>query len=206
MLLRQRVYRLLEIFERLRQQLPLAQLPWQGDGLQAGVLVAITDEQEPRVILGRRAAHLRLHPGEIAFAGGKRETEDATPWATALREAREELGLQPALVRPLGELEPLYTRSEFQVHPCVAVVPAVFDMVVDRDEFDSVFLTPLTTFAIRSQYRLEKMQGESGTRWVPHYHINDDDIWGVTAKILVQIVNVALQVKLELEPTTGVQL
>ena len=195
----------MEIFDRLRQQLPLAQLPWQGDGLQAGVLVAITDEQEPRVILGRRAAHLRLHPGEIAFPGGKREVEDATVWATALREAQEEIGLEPALVRPVGELAPLYTRTDFQVHPCVATVPAEFNTVIDPGELDSVFFTPLTALTSRSHYRLEKVQEEGGVRWVPHYHINDDDIWGVTAQILVQIVNVALGANLELEPTKGME-
>lgn len=200
---RRRACKVLEIAERLQQHLPLAQLPWRGSGLQAGVLVAITQEREPRVILGRRAAHLRLHPGEIAFPGGKREPEDATPWATALREAHEEIGLQPSLVKPLGELPSLYTRTDFEVHPCVALVPETFDMVVDPGELDSVFLTPLATLASRNHYHLEKIQEKDGTRWVPHYQINDDNIWGVTAKILVQVVNLALGASLELDPTQG---
>jgi 8-oxo-dGTP pyrophosphatase MutT (NUDIX family) len=200
---RPRVYKVLEIAKRLQQHLSLAQLPWQGSGLQAGVLVAITDAQEPHVILARRAAHLRLHPGEIAFPGGKREVEDATPWATALREACEEIGLQPALVTPLGELPPLYTRTNFQVHPCVALVPETFDMVVDSGELDSVFFTPLATLASRSHYHLKKLQDDGDTRWVPHYQINGDNIWGVTAQILVQVVNLALGANLELDPTNG---
>ncbi|MFT6051126.1 MAG: 8-oxo-dGTP pyrophosphatase MutT (NUDIX family) [Halioglobus sp.] len=201
---RQRAYKVLNIAKRLQEHLPLAQLPWRGSGLQAGVLVAITDEREPNVILGRRAAHLRLHPGEIAFPGGKREVEDATPWATALREAHEEIGLQPELVTPLGELPPLYTRTHFQVHPCVALVPETFDRVVDPEELDSVFFTPLATLASGRHYHLEKMQDNGVTRWVPHYQINGDNIWGVTAQILVQVVNLALGANLELDPTNGV--
>ena len=76
----------MQVFAKLGAQLDLQALPWTGQGAQAGVLVALTDEPDPRVILGRRALHLRLHPGEIAFPGGKREVEDASPWATAIRD------------------------------------------------------------------------------------------------------------------------
>ncbi len=94
------------------------------------MLVALTTEEEPRVLLGRRAMHLSLHPGEIAFAGGKRELEDDSPWQTALRETREEVGLSQELIVPLGELEPLITRTGFQVFPCVASVPSKPELIV----------------------------------------------------------------------------
>ena len=180
------------VFERLRSCLPCDGFAWCGEGLQAAVLVALTDESEPRVILGRRARHLRLHPGEVAFPGGKREPEDASPWATAIREAGEEIGLDSSLVKPLGELAPLVTRSEFEVHPCVAKVPAVFDMVVDPVELESVFMTPLAVFADKRSYRLEKMSDERGSQMVPHYQINGDNVWGITATVLVQLVNLVM--------------
>ncbi len=188
------------VFDQLRSSLPCDGLDWSGEGLQAAVLVALTDEPEPRVILARRAQHLRLHPGEIAFPGGKRESQDASPWVTALREAQEEIGLEPSLVQPLGELAPRVTRTNFQVHPCVAKVPGQFDMVVDPQELESVFLTPLPVFAQRETYRLEKMTDERGSLMVPHYQINNDNIWGVTAAVLVQLANLVLDAGLPVAP------
>lgn len=125
-----------EVFTVLERQLPLRGLAWptpygEGQWPEAAVLVALTNEASPRVVLGRRARHLPLHPGEVAFPGGKREAEDLTPWMTALREAAEEVGLPGVSVAPLGELAPLLTRTGFQVHPCVAQVPPVMDLVVD---------------------------------------------------------------------------
>ena len=190
------------VFDRLRGGLPCDGLDWSGGGLQAAVLVAITEEPEPQVILARRARHLRLHPGEIAFPGGKREPQDSSPWATALREAQEEIGLDPNLVQPLGELAPRVTRTNFQVHPCVARVPGQFDMVVDTQELESVFMTPLIVFAQRETYRLEEMSDERGSLMVPHYQINDDNIWGVTAAVLVQLANLVLDAGLPVAATS----
>ena len=145
------------LFERLDGGLPLRGLAWEGpfgEIREAAVLVALTNETEPRVILGRRAIHLPLHPGEVAFPGGKREPGDATPWVTALREAHEEVGLPSELAEPLGELSPLLTRTGFEVHPCVARVPCGLDLVVDPSEFDSVFMQPLQIFADGELFRV----------------------------------------------------
>ena len=80
------------ILRRVDAGLPLHEQDWQspmcdGQWPQAAVLVALTDEGAPQVLLGRRAMHLTNHPGEIAFAGGRREVSDASPWVTARREA-----------------------------------------------------------------------------------------------------------------------
>ena len=110
-----------EPLQKLEQTLACERLAWRiGDFPQAAVLVALSAEKEPQVLLGRRAAHLKHHPGEIAFPGGKRERIDTTPWCTAKREANEEAGVLEELVQPLGELPPLVTRTGFEVHPCVA--------------------------------------------------------------------------------------
>lgn len=190
------------LFERLESALPLAGDAWEsamGQRREAAVLVALTAENSPRVILGRRAMHLPLHPGEVAFPGGKREPEDDTPWVTALREAREEVGLEEGLVHRLGELTPLITRTGFEVYPCVARVPQRLEMVVDRAEFDSVFLRPLEVFADHGVFRLETMSDGKRTRRVPHYQVGSDNIWGVTAAVLAQLANVAYDAGLELE-------
>ena len=83
------------ILERIGSRLPLGENIWTypvgaGQWPQASVLVALTAEAEPSVLLGRRAMHLPLHPGEIAFAGGKREAMDLSPWQTATREALDQ--------------------------------------------------------------------------------------------------------------------
>ena len=195
------------LFERLEAELPLLGLAWEGPfgkTREAAVLVALTDEVEPRVILGRRAMHLPLHPGEVAFPGGKREPVDATPWVTALREAQEEVALARELVHPLGELSPLITRTGFDVHPCIARVPADLELVVDTREFDSVFMSPLEIFADRKVFRLEAMSDGTRMRMVPHYQVGEDNIWGVTAAVLAQLANLVFDAGLDLKRNRAV--
>jgi len=192
------------LFNHLRKKLLPLEDAWPGaigSALhpQAGVLVGLTDEAEPRVVLGRRAAHLSLHPGEIAFPGGKREVEDASPWQTAAREAGEEVGLAPRISSALGRLEPLLTRTGFEVYPCVAVIPADPHLRVDPGEFDSVFLSRLDIFADKMLYRLEVMSDGTRQRKVPHYQVGADNIWGVTAAVLALLVNVAYDANLDLQ-------
>ncbi|MEZ5571731.1 MAG: CoA pyrophosphatase [Halioglobus sp.] len=192
------------ILQRVEAGLPLHENHWAqpmgaGPWPQAAVLVALTDEAQPQVLLGRRARHLTFHPGEIAFAGGKRDPADISPWHTASREAMEEVGLEPELISPLGELAPLLTRTGFEVFPCVASVPPRLELVVDAREFDSVFYAPLAVFADHCLFHLETMFDGKSTRKVPHYQIGSDNIWGVTAAILVLLVNVAYDAGLDLQ-------
>jgi 8-oxo-dGTP pyrophosphatase MutT (NUDIX family) len=188
-----------DILERLGGALRHAALPWTGEGAQAAVLVAITDESVPKVLLGRRAMHLRLHPGEVAFAGGKREPDDPSPWATAVREAGEEVGINEEQVTPIGELAPLMTRTGFEVHPCIARVPARLVLTVDPGEFDSIFWRELAIFADRDIFRMEAMSDGEHTIMVPHYQVEQDNIWGVTAAVLAQLANMALDAGLDLK-------
>ena len=140
-----------------------------------------------------------MHPGEIAFPGGKREPEDLTPWATAMREAWEEVGIRSECVTPLGQLEPMRTRTGFEVYPCIAKVPAGLDWVVDPGEFDSVFSPRLDHFADEQFYWLGRMTDREYTTMVPHYRVEEDEVWGVTAGILALLVNVALDAGLDLK-------
>jgi 8-oxo-dGTP pyrophosphatase MutT (NUDIX family) len=166
---------------------------------QAAVLVALTEECQPRVLLGRRAIHLKHHPGEIAFAGGKRAHSDASPWETAQREAQEEVGIPSKVISPLGELDPLVTRTGFEVYPCIASVPPDVDLAVDAGEFDRVFFTPLSMFADHDLFSLETITDVMGSRRVPHYRIGRESVWGVTAAILALLANVAYDAGFDLQ-------
>ena len=171
----------------------------EGDWPQAAVLVALTEEFVPQVLLGRRSTHLTFHPGEVAFAGGKRESCDISPWQTAMREAMEEVGIPEELIYPLGELDPLLTRTGFEVHPCIARIPPAPSLVVDTAEFDSVFFAPLEIFADKKVFRLETMSDGKHARKVPHYQIGNDNVWGVTAAILALLANVAYDAGFDLQ-------
>ena len=188
------------VLDTLGRELPLDGLDWDDSpSPQAAVLVALTEEVEPRVILGRRSSSLSLHPGEVAFPGGKREPGDGGPWVTARREAREEVGLDASEVHALGELVPLYTRHGYEVHPCIARVSARPELVVDRREFDSVFLVPMAAFAERSNFRVEAVRYGERIRKVPFYEVDGDTIWGVTAAVLAQLANIAFDAGLDLQ-------
>lgn len=192
------------VLQRISAALPLHERDWEspmveGQWPQAAVLVALTQESEPRVLLGRRAMHLTFHPGEVAFAGGKREIADASPWETAKRETMEEVGIAAELIYPLGELDPLLTRTGFEVYPCIARIPKSPALVVDHAEFESVFFAPLETFADENVFRLETMSDGKHARKVPHYQIGNDNVWGVTAAILALLANVAYDAGLDLE-------
>ncbi|MBA6413742.1 CoA pyrophosphatase [Parahaliea sp. F7430] len=188
-----------ELLAALAQRFPPRVAAWQGQGRQAGVLVALTDESQPQVVLGRRALHLPLHPGEVAFPGGKREPQDRSIWDTALRESHEEVALPPSQVNALAQLPPLQTRSSYQVHPCVGLIPPEQPLMADPAEFDSVFTLPLLQFAERDSFRLELMGYQGSEVYVPHYEIADVLVWGVTATVLAQIVNVVYDAGLDLK-------
>lgn len=187
------------LFQRLQAALPLRDPVWDGGGRQAGVLVALTDEAEPRVLLGRRALHLSLHPGEVAFPGGKREPGDRGPWATALREAEEEVCCLPDRVRPLGELAPLITRSGFTIHPCVAVIPPDLPLRADPNEVAELLLLPLQQFANPCGWHVRNLPDPADERpvRVPHFHLSRDTVWGTSARVLLMLVNLGLEAGLD---------
>ena len=151
----------------------------------ASVLVPLVERGGGlRLILTRRAALLKHHPGQVAFPGGKQDAADGTPLAAALREAREEIGLRPEDVEVLGHFDVHETVTDFTVTPFVGLVDAGFRPVIDRAEVDEVFEVPLA-FALdpaHLQVHGRVWQGQMRRYYVipygPHY------IWGATARML----------------------
>jgi 8-oxo-dGTP pyrophosphatase MutT (NUDIX family) len=151
----------------------------------ASVLVPLI-ERGPRLnlILTRRAARLKHHPGQVAFPGGKQDPGDPTPLDAALREAWEEIGLRRDQVDVLGHFDLHETVTNFSVTPFVGLVAGGFRPVVDRSEVDEVFEVPLA-FALdpaNLQVHGRRWQG----RWREYYVIpyGPHYIWGATARML----------------------
>jgi len=148
----------------------------------AAVLIAVT--QDMRVILTKRSTQLKHHPGQIAFPGGRKDDTDHDLVQTALREAKEEIGLDPASVRTLGNLPKHETVTNYAVTPIVGMVPSGLTFVAEPDEVSEVFTVPLSHVLDLSNYRIE------GRRWRGqrrHYYTMPYGpyyIWGATARIL----------------------
>lgn len=155
--------------------------PVQGKLRPAAVLVAVHDG---RVVLTRRSAHLRHHAGQVAFPGGKVDPGDDGPAGAALREAREEIGLDPAQVSVIGHLPLHETVTGFAVTPVLAHVRGAFGPRPEAGEVDEVFTVPLSYLLDTASYRIESRTWQGMRRryyavpWGPHY------IWGATARIL----------------------
>jgi len=158
-----------------------------GDVRPAAVLMPLVDRSQGLTVLfTRRTAHLRSHAGQISFPGGRSEPQDASPAETALRETREEIGLEPSRVEVLGFLPSQYTtRSGFIVTPVVGVVRPPFELHPERSEVDEVFEVPLAFLMDPANHRQGSIVVEGETRQFHAIPFGDYYIWGVTAGILI---------------------
>jgi 8-oxo-dGTP pyrophosphatase MutT (NUDIX family) len=135
------------------------------------------------MLLTLRAAHLRSHSGQVAFPGGKIDAGE-TPAESALREAREEIGLAPGLVEPLGWLDPYLTGTGYRVTALVALIDPAFSPTPNPDEVADVFETPFAFLMDAANHRLEERQWRGRTRKFYAMPYRERYIWGVTAAIL----------------------
>lgn len=150
----------------------------------AAVLMPVVLREEGlTVLLTERAAHLNTHAGQVAFPGGRIEPGEGALTA-ALREAEEEIGLDPAQVSPLGFLPPYFSGTGFRVQPLVALVPPEVSLKPNPDEVGRIFEVPLIRVLDLAQYRQSTIfwRGKDRTFYILEYP--DAYIWGVTAGIL----------------------
>ena len=188
--------------DRVRQALAIApaprRSPMHGTGVRpSAVLAPLFDDAMGRttVVLTRRAQHLRSHRGEVSFPGGGAEPRDADLWATALRESHEEVGLEPTDVECLGELNHLRTVSgRSYIAPYVGALSSRPHLVANPSEVERILWVPLEDLLADGVYRQEHWGLPQLERPVSFFEIEGDTIWGATAAMLRDLLELVIAV------------
>jgi 8-oxo-dGTP pyrophosphatase MutT (NUDIX family) len=171
-------------FELLRAE----QLP-PGGLSRAAVLVPLyANAGDPYVLLTRRRANLRRHAGQVSFPGGRIEPGEE-PREAALREAQEEIGLDPARVELIGRLdETLVLATGFRLTPWVGVVPYPYPYLAHPGEVEAILEVPIASLARPGAHRTEEVEAYGERHLVHFYDLPAVTIWGATARILDQLI------------------
>ena len=157
----------------------------------AAVLVPIVDRDAgPTVLLTRRTDHLYHHAGQISFPGGQVDPVDSNAEAAALRETEEEIGLPRRHITLVGTLDTYVTRTGFEVLPKVGVVAPPFPLAPDSFEVAEVFEVPLDFFLVPENRKTHSRVYQGKERHFYVFPYRDYFIWGATAGMLVNLVEV----------------
>jgi len=181
-------WKLEEIADSVRSS-PAPLVPAFPEARVSSVLVALFDgDRGVEVLLTRRSMELSSHRGEISFPGGRLDPGE-TPIETALREASEEVGLDPSAPKVVGELGHLSTIvSQSCIVPIVAVLDERPGLSAQTMEVDRVMWTPLSEFSMPGTYRFERW-GVGPTEPALHFfELDDETVWGATAYMLVELL------------------
>ncbi|MEK9847597.1 MAG: CoA pyrophosphatase, partial [Rhodospirillaceae bacterium] len=150
----------------------------------AAVLVPLINHPKATILLTKRSSSLPDHAGQVAFPGGQMEPGDVYPEDTALREAQEEVGLDPSKIELIGRLSPRQTGTGFHVIPVVGILQPPLNLKADPAEVDVMFEVPLSELAREANFSLENVCNDGNKRsyWVLKH--DSFFIWGLTARIL----------------------
>jgi 8-oxo-dGTP pyrophosphatase MutT (NUDIX family) len=173
--------------------------PPAGAPRQAAVLLALTDEESPQLLMIRRGLNLPTHPGEIAFPGGKRDAEDADIFATALREAWEEVALPSESVSYAGMLASQVSVTNLFVTPIVGVIPPNLALRAHPGEVSEILYVPLAFFAEPKNLRADRIRWQGEERVSARFQFQHYTIWGLTGRFIVQLVNCLYDAELDIE-------
>ena len=174
--------------EAKRGDLDLDPSLWQRAGVSAtkpaAVLIPVIERAEPMVLLTQRTADLPSHPGQISFPGGKIDGADANPLAAALRETKEEIGLDPHFIDPIGYLDIYLTFSGFRILPSVARVAPDYSLVLNTGEVTEAFEVPLAFLMTPANHQFLTRDWKGIQRQYYAMPYQQRYIWGVTAGIV----------------------
>lgn len=202
--------------ERVRATLPSTRQGRRSPVAELGaapsaVLVPLYEhDDEMHVVLTRRAKTLRTHKGEVSFPGGRADPGETYVQA-ALREAQEEIALDPALVEPLGELDHLttITRRAYIV-PVVGLIEGPPELVPSPAEVDAVLRVPLSELMAPGVFREERWGDGDSARPVYFFDLHGDTVWGATAALLRQLLALLSGAdpgsETDLDPARGIEM
>lgn len=153
----------------------------------AAVLIAVTDSDQPRVILTARPETMRSHAGQVAFPGGRIDQGDADVIAAALREAEEEIGLPRDIPEIIGLATPYRTLTLYAITPVLAVIPDGLTLVANPDEVSDIFEVPLDFLMNPANHQLKAVNWKGRDRHIIEMHWGGHRIWGATAAMIVNL-------------------
>lgn len=158
---------------------------------QASVLIPVLNRDDhPHLIFTRRTELVEHHKGQISFPGGMHDQADASLLQTALRETDEEIGIRPGEVQVIGQLDDLFTVTNFLITPFVGILTASPSFRLSTDEVAEVLEVPLNLFLTDEHFEIKKWEYRGRHYDVYFYHFNDHVIWGATGFIVNRFIHV----------------
>jgi 8-oxo-dGTP pyrophosphatase MutT (NUDIX family) len=162
--------------------------PISDESRDSAVVVPVVERESPHLLFTKRADHLSNHPGQMSFPGGRHEPEDTDLRATAAREANEEIGLDPADLSVIGQLDDIRTVTGFSVTPFVARIPDAEYEPCD-DEVAEIAVLPVGALTDLDNYHGEyRDHPDHGRIRVHYFYVDEYTVWGATARMLVQFL------------------
>ena len=166
---------------------------------KAAVLIAVTDSKDPELIYTLRSNKVGSHGGEVSFPGGMYEEQDDTLENTALRESEEETGLDRNKVSILGPIDTVVSRFNISVTPYVGIVPHDIELNDSSEEIEACFRVPLSFLLRDKRHRNDEINRNGDIFFMPAYEYNSYIIWGLTAMMTVDFLNIALDAGIDLK-------
>ena len=155
------------------------------DYREASVMIIFMERNgSPHILLTRRTDSVSTHKGQVSFPGGGYDSTDRDFLETALRETKEEVGIEPEKIEILGEFDEYMTISGFHVHVFIGALNFLQDYKVSRDEIDEILEVPFSLFCGEKYSRYDKINFNGMDYEIYYYDYNSTTIWGMTARIL----------------------
>jgi len=166
---------------------------------KAAVLIGIVDCDDPELIYTLRSNKVGSHGGEVSFPGGMHEKDDASLEITALRESEEETGLNREQVNIIGSTDTVVSRYNVSVTPYVGIVPPDIKLNNDSEEIEACFRVPISFLLEDKRHRNDHIKKNGESFFMPAYRFESFIIWGLTAMMTVDFLNITLDAGIDLK-------